>query len=399
MRHADGSETGFTLTELLVTLVIGTLLATAVFTFFLNSSQIITNQSTTSDMFQRGRNALALVRQAVESAGFGLPSMSVCPNGITDYATSGQTSPLALTAITASVQQAPSYAPSLINTYSLTTISGSSSFGNAPATTIASLPNLNASSLQVNDPTLLNPGDMAIISIPSSGVCLLGQITNVSGKGTFKSNGSSQCTISGGQGGGGNTIVMNSSSSACYQFNPNQIFATDASLLSSQLNTANFTGAPLYDLGNNNFVVNQFQIMDIPPGANQSIGTPTLYLTQYTANQSSAPTPQALARGVVDLQIQYGLGTNGAVTQWVYPENYTPSQTLQILAVKIGMLARSTRYMPHETSPATFTMPGGRTYTVPTQNGPGCLQGNCRHYAYHLFESVVPVRNNIWGGP
>ena len=151
--HTDGSEMGFTLTELLVTLAIGALLATAVFTFFLNSSQIITNQSTTSDMFQRGRNALALVRQAVESAGFGLPSMSVCPNGVTDYATSGQTSPLALTAITASVQQAPSYDPtalSLINTYSFTTISGSSSFGSAPATTIASLPSLNASSLQVN---------------------------------------------------------------------------------------------------------------------------------------------------------------------------------------------------------------------------------------------------------
>jgi len=402
MRRPDQFEAGFTLTELLVTLVIGTLLMTAVFSFFLNSSQIITNQSSTTDMWQRGRNALALVRQAVESAGFGLPSMSVCPNGVTDYATSGQTSPLALAAITASVQQAPSYDPtalSQINTYSFTTISGSSSFGSAPATTIASLPSLNASSLQVNDSTLLNPGDMAIISIPSSGACLLGQITNVSGKGTLQSNGSSPCTISGGKGGGGNTIVMNSSGSACYQFNPNQIFATDSSLLSSQLSSADFAGAPLYDLGNNHFLVNQFQIMDIPPGANQSIGTPTLYLTQYTANQSSTPTPQALARGVVDLQMQYGLGTNGAVTQWVYPENYTPSQTLQILAVKIGMLARSTRYMPHETSPATFTMPGGRTYTVPTANGPGCLQGDCRHYAYHLFESVVPVRNNIWGGP
>lgn len=104
MRHADGSETGFTLTELLVALVIGTLLATAVFTFFLNSSQIITNQSSTTDMWQRGRNALALVRQAVESAGFGLPQISDCPNGIAAYNSNQTASPFSLTAITASVQ-------------------------------------------------------------------------------------------------------------------------------------------------------------------------------------------------------------------------------------------------------------------------------------------------------
>ncbi|MHB8181778.1 MAG: PilW family protein, partial [Acidithiobacillus ferrivorans] len=75
--------------------------------------------------------------------------------------------------------------------------------------------------------------------------------------------------------------------------------------------------------------------------------------------------------------------------------------TQQILAVRIAMLARSTRYMPNETSPASFIMLPNQnlSYNVPTTNGPGCLQGNCRHYAYHLFESVVPVRNNIWGGP
>ncbi|MBU2818161.1 prepilin-type N-terminal cleavage/methylation domain-containing protein, partial [Acidithiobacillus ferrooxidans] len=141
MRHADGSETGFTLTELLVALVIGTLLATAVFTFFLNSSQIITNQSSTTDMWQRGRNALALVRQAVESAGFGLPQISDCPNGIAAYNSNQTASPFSLTAITASVQSSGTYDPtntSNINTYSLMTVAGGASFGNAPAAQISS---------------------------------------------------------------------------------------------------------------------------------------------------------------------------------------------------------------------------------------------------------------------
>ena len=380
MRRTDRVEAGFTLTELLVTLVIGALLMTAVFSFFLNSSQIITNQSSTTDMWQRGRNALALVRQAVESAGFGLPSVSNCPNGIAAYNANQATSPFSLTAITAVVQSSGTYDPtniSHINTYSLMTVAGGASFGNAPAAQISSIPSMTSQRVFLTATAFINSGDMFIVQIPGQ-ACLMAQVTNLLTQGN------------------GIGIVHNSGLS---NYNPSGGFQTLAGAIYPGLSSTAFAGANFIDLGSNYFTINQFTI-----GDSGGTATPTLYLTQYTANQTTQPVRQALARGVVDLQLEYGLGSNGAISQWVLPKNYTPSATQQILAVKIALLARSTRYMPHETSPATFAMPTPpgqqqQTYTVPTANGPGCLQGNCRHYAYHLFESVVPVRNNIWGGP
>ena len=374
MRRADRVEAGFTLTELLVTLVIGTLLATAVFTFFLNSSQIVTNQSSTTDMWQRGRNALALVRQAVESAGFGLPQVSDCPNGIAAYNSNQTALPFSLTAITASVQSSGTYDPPLIGTYFLMTVSGCASFGNAPAAQISSIPSINSQRVFLTATAFINSGDMFIVQIPGQ-ACLMAQVTNLLPNGN------------------GIGIDHNSGLS---NYNPSGGFQTLAGSVYPGLTASAFAGANFIDLGSSYFTINQFTI-----GDSGGTSTPTLYLAQYTANQTATTTRQALARGVVDLQLEYGLGSNGAITQWVLPANYTASATQQILAVRIAMLARSTRYMPNETSPASFVMLPNQnlSYTVPTTNGPGCLQGNCRHYAYHLFESVVPVRNNIWGGP
>ncbi|MBU2745919.1 pilus assembly protein PilW, partial [Acidithiobacillus caldus] len=76
------AEAGISLVELLVGLVVTSLLAIAVFSFFLNTSQGISQQNASGEMWQRGRNALALMRQAIESAGYGLPSYSQCPNGV-----------------------------------------------------------------------------------------------------------------------------------------------------------------------------------------------------------------------------------------------------------------------------------------------------------------------------
>jgi len=204
MRHADGPETGFTLTELLVALVIGTLLATAVFTFFLNSSQIITNQSSTTDMWQRGRNALALVRQAVESAGFGLPQVSGCPNGVAAYNSNQTTSPFSLTAITASVQSSGTYDPiniSNINTYSLMTVAGGASFGNAPAAQISSIPSMTSQRVFLTATAFINSGDMFIVQIPGQ-ACLMAQVTNLltqgNGIGVVHNSGLSNYNPSGG---------------------------------------------------------------------------------------------------------------------------------------------------------------------------------------------------------
>ncbi|MDR7927620.1 PilW family protein [Acidithiobacillus thiooxidans] len=374
-------ENGLTLVELLVSLVVVGLLATAIFSFFLTTSQSVSQQSASGEMWQRGRNALAIMRQAIESAGYGLPSYSQCPNGVVGYSNTGNF-PLTMTAITASVQ---STGYTYGNPYTFSTVIGGGSFGGAPATTVASLPSLNASSLQVNNSAPLEPGDMALIVPASSGgTCIFGEITTVGGKGSCKSGKTSSTKT------GNGNVTMNSGGGSCAQINTNQIFSQVSSVTGSTISAGNFTNAPLYDLGNTGFVVNKFQILDTSPGSSQ-VGTPTLYLTQYTTTSGSTPIPQALSIGVVDLQIQYGVNTNGVVT-WITPNLYTPS-TQNIVAVQVAMLIRSSQYLPNTLSPETFNVLG-TTYTVPS-NGPGCLHGSCRNYEYHLFQDIIPVRNQI----
>ena len=375
-------ESGLSLVELLVGLVVAGLLATAIFTFFLQTSQSVGQQSANGEMWQRGRNALAIMRQAIESAGYGLPSYGQCPNGVVGI--SSLTSQAnALTGITASAQVV-----SGVDTWQISTVIGGSSFGGAPATTVQSQ---QGSNLSVANTGPLNPGDIALIALPGIGVCVIGQMTNVAGKGTLNNS----CTVTGGGNAQGNgTVVFNSGkgNSTCFQANPNQLFSLVNTTSAGTIGSSAFDGANLYDLGSQDFLFQTFQIMESPAGS-----TPTLYMTQYTGIQATAPNPQPLARGVVDLQLQYGLGTNGSVQNWVSPSAYTPSATQQIVAVQLAMLIRSGQYLPNSLSPATFDLLGN-TYTVPTSGGPGCLQGNCRHYQYHLFQSIIPVRNGIWQG-
>ncbi len=374
-------ERGLSLVELLVALVVVGLLSTAVFSFFLHTSQGVSQQSANGEMWQRGRNAMAIMRQAIESAGYGLPSYGQCPNGVVGI-NNASSQGGALVAITASVQSS-GYVPTGISTYSFSTVIGGGSFGGAPATTVNSQQGTN---ITVNNTAPLNPGDLALIVPQGGGTCLLGQLTNVNGKGTLNNS----CTVTGnGNSNGVGTVVLNSGkgNSVCFQANPNQIF----SLLTGTGGSPTLNGANLYDLGSQDFLFEQFQIMQNPAGS-----TPTLYMTQYTGIQVTAPTPQPLASGVVDIQMQYGLGTNGSVQSWVTPENYTPSAAQSIVAVQLAMLIRSTHYLPSSLSPVSFNILG-QTYTVPTSGAPGCLQGNCRHYEYHLFQSIIPVRNGIWG--
>ncbi|MCE5394166.1 MAG: PilW family protein [Acidithiobacillus sp.] len=373
---------GLSLVELLVALAVVGLFATAVFTFFLQTSQSVGQQSASGEMWQRGRSAMALLRQAIESAGYGLPSYSQCPNGVVGINDLTGTAN-ALTAITASP-----ITVSGVNTWQINTVIGGGSYGGDPATTVLSQQGTNIS---VANAAPLNPGDIAMIALPGIGVCVQGQITNVAGKGTLNNS----CTVTGNANAQGNgTVVFNSGkgNSTCFQANPNQLFSLVNTTSAGNVSSSAFAGANLYDLGAQDFLFQTFQIQENPAGS-----TPTLYLTQYTGLQSTAPAPQALATGVVDLQLLYGLGSNGSVQKWVSPSNYTPSAAQQIIAVQLALLIRGTQYLPNSRSPASFNLLG-QTYTVPTSNGPGCLQGNCRHYEYHLFQTIIPVRNGIWQG-
>lgn len=110
-------------------------------------------------------------------------------------------------------------------------------------------------------------------------------------------------------------------------------------------------------------------------------------------------TPTDVGDGVVDLQAQYGLDTNGddVVDTW---QVTTPTWS-QVRMVRFALLARGQDYdrvAVTTTAPAwaggSFTM---RNVDGTTDSGAGSLGvNNWRNYRYSVFEVTVPLRNMIW---
>jgi type IV pilus assembly protein PilW len=111
-----------------------------------------------------------------------------------------------------------------------------------------------------------------------------------------------------------------------------------------------------------------------------------------------------LVDDIVDMQAQYGRDTNddGAVETWDTNTPTTAAGWTQVLAVRIGILARSGNWE----RPSTPGGPCEATTALPSWSGfdesgaagdrftiPGGLP-SC--YKYRVFEVTVPLRNMIW---
>ena len=395
-------ERGFTLTELLVALVISALAGVAIYGAFTGLSSVTTQTRAQDNAWQQARTAMTMLTQAIEQAGYGLP-MNECGGGIyTNVAptsagiqytvsTPSPSGGLFVTPVAAAVQANSSpyyYSPAGINTYALTTVTGGSVFGSAPVTTITGTSgnSLTSVNFTVGSKAILNQPDLFLVALPNSS-CLLGQITNPGGNGTTN-------------------IVANSGLSA---FNAPQGFSgTDPAITASQL-----LNRGVIDLGAGGFSIQNFFISD---GGATAAGTqvPSLYMQTYGyLNNTVAPPALLVARGIVDMQVAFGYGLNGVVTQYVLPGGTPPAGMTNgdLLTVEITLLVRSTRYTPGHYAGATpsKTVWNGTSnpnlpavvYSIPTNlpssQNMGCVQGNCNQYLYRTFTSVIPLRNDIWG--
>lgn len=122
--------------------------------------------------------------------------------------------------------------------------------------------------------------------------------------------------------------------------------------------------------------------------------------------------PVEVADNVVSLQAEYGLNldtaaNNGRVDTWrtadpgtVGTENVTV--WANVLAVRVGMLVRSGQF---ERDAVTTTVPSwaGGQFVITNLDGsssgttPADPANNWRHYRYRVYETVIPLRNMLWG--
>jgi type IV pilus assembly protein PilW len=113
---------------------------------------------------------------------------------------------------------------------------------------------------------------------------------------------------------------------------------------------------------------------------------------------------------IVDLQAEYGRDANNdgaiAATEWTATTPVNATEWQQVIAIRVGLLARSGNYEkpstaggPCEATLATPTWAGsidpvtslpkpGSVFTIPG-GIPSC-------YKYRVFETTIPLRNMIW---
>jgi len=153
-------------------------------------------------------------------------------------------------------------------------------------------------------------------------------------------------------------------------------------------------GGTMYNLGSN------------PQRRIWSIANGRTLVWRETLN-SPATTFSEVNEGIVDLQAQYGINTsvvaNAISITWTNTLP-VPMDWTKLLAIRVGLLARSQQY---EKAAVTVVQPsweGGNFAmhdigaAVTVDAGASVLgPTNWRNYRYRVYEKVIPLRNVIWG--
>ncbi|MBN9408215.1 MAG: PilW family protein [Burkholderiales bacterium] len=118
-------------------------------------------------------------------------------------------------------------------------------------------------------------------------------------------------------------------------------------------------------------------------------------------------TQQVVASGVVNLQAQYGLGdANGRIGDGDWLDTLpVGTDWTRVRAIRFGLLVRSDHYDPSDEMASTVnaTSPswaGGNFTMVNVDGSTGSTANKAndwRYYRYRVYETVVPLRNMIWG--
>lgn len=378
-RHPSAKRrpAGFTLIELMIGLAIG-LLASLAITHVLVSYEGQKRTTTAgSDSNVNGALALSTLQRAIQPAGYGFaaaPAVVGCPlkarfNGA---APAG----LPATLVPVVISDGASNGPDTIRIIA----SGKSSFAIPTALAGTYAPGVSATSqtfpaitnVGIQGQTLdasgivTGPGDLMVAATDASSDCEMFEVT---GKGKPS----------------GSNIPR---SDAASRWNP--------------------TGFPTRTYNAGALLVNMGQPMDATYSiVNNSLRVTSLHIDTGTGAPSYDASPVELYPDIVQLQALYGKDTNadGQVDTW---DNTTPTTNagwLQVIAVRVALVTRSSQYEKDEVTAANPQWDLGTAATAPT--AAGCGSSKCltlkvdtptdwKHYRYRVFETVIPLRNMLW---
>jgi type IV pilus assembly protein PilW len=190
------------------------------------------------------------------------------------------------------------------------------------------------------------------------------------------------------------------------RFYPNKLNPSDTSRTPTFNTSAGF-GASLTE-------GTVFNLGPEPQRTEWRIAADGMHLTQRNSLLSDAVIE--VAAGVVNLKAQYGVdGANGEPVDNIINDNEwtntAPTDVTRLRAVRVALLVRSDNFEvpmtdssgnPVHITPAAPTWAGG-TFGMNNLDGtaggtaPDAPPKDWRNYRYRVYESVIPLRNMIWG--
>jgi type IV pilus assembly protein PilW len=171
-------------------------------------------------------------------------------------------------------------------------------------------------------------------------------------------------------------------------------------------------GAPLPVMAANSLV---FNLGATPAWRIYSVANGRLRVSEVLTNHVTGGTPTELIDDILDLQAEYGKDTDATpgVDAWNTTPPTTAAEWMQVLALRVAVLARSQNYeKPNPTlgyCDATITVleesgnrpppswAGGQfPVLAAATTGLPNTASELRCYKYRVFETIIPLRNMIW---
>ncbi len=368
-----GSQRGFTLIEVMVGLVIGMLGTLIVAQAFTNNEARKRTTTSGADAQANGAIALYMLERDAKAAGWGMAAGATSYSGCAKvYAYCDQSAECG--GVKGDITNL-SFAPALIkdggaepDTLTIQYFADPNLSSSLPpgTTRVRKKMPLASSELDVANPTVCADGDLALVA--SGGNCTLMKITQV------------QDTAG--------KLQHNSGAGGAY--NPSADYVND-------------NGWPKYPLGAS---VSCFKPANGGPIFRKiySVNTDAKQLERSDNSQAPVAVNEVVMADVVDLQAEYGVATTAlsqTVDKWVSAANGewvnpTPADWNRIKAIRVALVTRASQYERPASAGAGCNATSSLAaswHTFDTSKYPddwGC-------YRYRVFETVIPLRNVIWG--
>ena len=365
-RKSNSMQKGMSLVEILVGVLIGLIGIVVIFQVLATAEERKRTTSSGSDAQVAGAIALYTMERNLRPAGYGFSASTYmgCTVNAYDSARPGGnfTFPLAPIQITQGASGAPD---------TLTVLWGNSSTFVATQTFTASA----ATSKKTQGRAGLQTGDLVVVA-GAGPVCAMAEVTdNTNADGATIDHAAGSYTNAAG-------------TSAVARFNP----AGGPVVAFTQGNLFNFGTVPVRN------------IWSIRSGKVLTVSNDLRYTD---ANGDGLNDWVEVAEGIIDLQAEYGvdLDNNNMISsaEW---QTATPADWSKVRAIRVALLSRSGQYEKTKvtTSAPSWignTTPAVNTFTMNNVDGTPDTDpsdpNNWRNYRYRVFQTIIPLRNMIWG--